>query len=74
MIRRSFAWEHEFKAFVDSASQDQFGLKVKLPNGNVANRVLPVRIHNLDIADLKECESVLRVYSGELNLFIKNRE
>ncbi|MCJ7446176.1 MAG: hypothetical protein MUO72_00630 [Bacteroidales bacterium] len=56
---KSFAWEHEFKAFVEEASQDQFGLKVKLPNGNVANRVLPVRIHDLDIADIKECESVL---------------
>ncbi len=41
---KSFAWEHEFKAFVEQASQDQFGLKVKLPNGNVASRVLPVRI------------------------------
>ena len=56
---KSFAWEHEFKAFVELASQDQFGLKVKLPNGNVANRVLPVRIHDLDNADIKECESVL---------------
>ena len=56
---KSFAWEHEFKAFVELASQDQFGLKVKLPNGNVANRVLPIRIHDLDAADIKECESVL---------------
>jgi TolB-like protein len=56
---KSFAWEHEFKAFVELASYDQFGSKVKLPNGNVANRVFPVRIHELDIADIKECESVL---------------
>lgn len=56
---KSFAWEHEFKVFVDQASKDQFGLKVKLPNGNVANRVLPVRIHHLDVADIKECETVL---------------
>ena len=39
--------------------KDQFGLKVKLPNGNVASRVLPVRIHDLDNADIKLCESVL---------------
>ena len=45
---KSFAWEHEFNTFVESASNDQFGLKVKLPNGNVANRVLPVRIHRRD--------------------------
>jgi len=56
---RSFAWEHEFKAFIEQASQDQFGLKIKLPNGNVANRVLPVRIHDLDSDDIKLCESVL---------------
>ena len=56
---KSFAWEHEFKAFVEETSKSQFGLKVKLPNGNVANRVLPVRIHDLDNADIKECESVL---------------
>jgi len=50
---KSFAWEHEFKAFIEQASQDQFGLKVKLPNGNVANRVLPIRIHDLDDDDVK---------------------
>jgi tetratricopeptide (TPR) repeat protein len=56
---KSFAWEHEFKVFVELASQDQFGLKVRLPNGNVSNRVLPVRIHDLDQEDIKLCESVL---------------
>ncbi len=48
---RSFAWEHEFKVFVEQASRDQFGLKVRLPNGNVASRVLPVRIHDIDDED-----------------------
>jgi len=56
---KSFAWEHEFKVFIEQASQDKFGLKVKLPNGNVANRVLPVQIHDLDTLDIKLCESVL---------------
>lgn len=56
---KSFAWEHEFKAFVKQASGDQFGLKVTLPNGNVASRVLPVRIYDLDNQDIKLCESVL---------------
>ncbi|MCI0523551.1 MAG: hypothetical protein L0Y37_07860, partial [Bacteroidales bacterium] len=55
---KSFAWEHEFKSFIDLASVDKFGLKIRLPNGNVASRVLPVRIHDLDEADLKLCESV----------------
>ena len=56
---KSFAWEHEFKAFVEEASKDQFGLKVKLPNGNVAGRVLPIRIYDLDSTDIKLCESVI---------------
>ena len=56
---KSFAWEHEFKAFVEQVSKDQFGLKVKLPNGNVASRVLPIRIYDLDASDIKLCESVL---------------
>ena len=54
----SFAWEHEFKAFVEQASKDQFGLKVKLPNGNVASRVLSIRIHDLDNEDVKCFEGV----------------
>src|SRR4030043_1386887 len=56
---KSFAWEHEFKAFIEEASKDQFGLKIKLPNGNVANRVLPVWIHGLEGEDIKLCESSL---------------
>jgi TolB-like protein/Tfp pilus assembly protein PilF len=56
---KSFAWEHEFKAFVEETSKDQFGLKVKLPNGNVANRVLPIRIYDLDASDIKLYESIL---------------
>jgi adenylate cyclase len=56
---KSFAWEHEFKAFAEQASQDQFGLKVKLPTGNVACRILPVYIHKLDDEDNKLCESVV---------------
>jgi TolB-like protein/thioredoxin-like negative regulator of GroEL len=56
---KSFAWEHEFKAFVEQASRDQFGLKVKLPNGNVASRVLPVRIYDLSPEDIEACETVM---------------
>jgi TolB-like protein/lipoprotein NlpI len=56
---RSFAWEHEFKAFVNSAAHDRFGLRIRLPDGNVASRVLPVIIHDLEIPDIKMCESVL---------------
>jgi TolB-like protein/Flp pilus assembly protein TadD len=56
---RSFAWEHEFKAFAEQASKDRIGLKVKLPNGNVSRRVLPIIIYDLDVPDIRLCESVL---------------
>ena len=56
---KSFAWEHEFKAFVEQASEDEYGLKVKLPNGNVAGRILPIQIYELDNEDIKLCESVI---------------
>lgn len=55
----SFAWEHEFKAFIELAASDQYGLKITLPGGNVISRVLPVRIHDLDANDIELCESVL---------------
>jgi tetratricopeptide (TPR) repeat protein len=56
---KSFAWENEFKEFIEQASHDQHGLKVSLQNGNVANRVLPVLIHDLDINDIELFESIL---------------
>jgi tetratricopeptide (TPR) repeat protein len=57
---KSFAWEHEFKAFIKQASNDQYGLKVKLPNGNVSSRVLPVQIHDLKADDKALIEKELR--------------
>jgi len=55
----SFAWEHEFKAFIRQASLDRFGLKVTLHNGNVGSRVLPVRIHEIDPGDREMVENEL---------------
>ncbi|MFB3056679.1 MAG: hypothetical protein ACE1ZQ_05895, partial [Ignavibacteriaceae bacterium] len=54
---KAFAWENEFKVFIDQASNDQFGLKTKLSGGNVASRVLPVKIHDLDSEDQQLFES-----------------
>ncbi|HEN21115.1 MAG TPA: hypothetical protein ENN86_03800, partial [Desulfobacteraceae bacterium] len=68
---KSFAWEHEFKAFIEQAAQDQYGLKVKIPNGNVASRVLPVQIHELDSRDLKLCESALGGYLRGIEFIYK---
>jgi hypothetical protein len=56
---KAFAWENEMIAFVNNASKDQFGLKVRLLRGNVANRVLPIRIHDLNASDIKLFESVV---------------
>ena len=61
---KSFAWQKEFLPFLDFAKNDEHGLKVKLANGNVTNRVLPIRIHDLDTEDVKlfekETGSVIR--------------
>ncbi len=54
-----FAWKNEFLPFRDFASRDEFGLKVKVANGNVANRILPIRIHELEPTDLKLLETEL---------------
>lgn len=54
-----FAWQHEYKSFLKIAGNDQFGLKTKLADGNVASRVLPVRIHDLDKKDVALFESAL---------------
>ncbi len=48
---KSFAWQHEFCAFNSQSKQDAFGRDVKLANGNVASRILPIRIHDLDPED-----------------------
>jgi hypothetical protein len=53
---KSFAWSEEFKTFIDQASSDKFGLKIKLPNNYVASRILPVRIHDLYACDIKQFE------------------
>ncbi len=56
----SFAWVHEFLAFNKVTATDKFGPTVKLLSGNASNRVLPVRIHELDIADIKILEEELK--------------
>ena len=48
---KSFAWTHEFCAFNKMAKEDLFGRDIKLGNGNVASRILPVKIHDLDFED-----------------------
>ena len=68
---KSFAWEHEFKAFIKQASRDQFGLKVRVPRGNTANRILPVQIHELNTEDKKIIESELGGYLRGIEFIYK---
>ena len=68
---KSFAWEHEFKTFIDNASHDQFGLKIKLLNGNVANRVLPIQIHDLNSDDKMLVEKELGGYLRSVEFIYK---
>ena len=61
---KSFAWQQEFCAFNKSVNEDQFGRNIKLSNGNVSSRILPIKIHDLDGEDKalleRELEGVLR--------------
>jgi len=60
----SFAWQQEFIAFRNFVKEDEFGLDIKLADGNVAKRILPVRIHELENDDQqlfeKEIYGVMR--------------
>lgn len=58
---QSYAWENEFKAFIDTAAGDIFGLKTILHSGNVASRILPVRIYDLTPEDIRLVENWLGV-------------
>lgn len=55
----SFAWKQEFMVFKEESLGDRIGRTIKLPNGNVASRILPVRIHDIDIDDVKLLEQEL---------------
>ncbi len=61
---QSYAWQHEFLPFLRMAENDRFGKDIKLKNGNVASRIFPVRIHDLEPDDKqlfeKETGNVLR--------------
>lgn len=59
----SFAWKQEFKVFKNSSEADRLGRSVKLTNGNFASRILPIKIHDIDVDDVKLLESEL---SGSL--------
>ena len=55
----SFAWKQEFIVFKKETERDSLGRMIKLQNGNSASRILPVRIHDIDVDDVKLLESEL---------------
>lgn len=56
---KSYAWNNEFLPFNKLSQKDSFGRDIKLSNGNVASRILPVKIHELDGTDLRLLENTL---------------
>jgi class 3 adenylate cyclase len=52
-------WKGEFKGFQEASKTDTIGNFVKLPSGNMASRVMPVKIHDIDSDDVKLLESEL---------------
>jgi hypothetical protein len=57
---KSFAWNSEFLMFSKAASGDRFGREIKLAGGNVASRILPVKIHEIEKEDVGMLENVLQ--------------
>lgn len=56
---RSFAWQHELLPFNRMCQYDARGREIRLASGNVASRILPVRIHDLDPEDRSMLEAEL---------------
>src|SRR5687767_2924840 len=56
-------WKSEFRIFQDEIKKDNIGPNIKLPNGSIVSRVIPIRIHDIDTEDVRLLESEL---SGSL--------
>ncbi len=48
---KCFAWKYEFCSFNKLAKGDQLGRDIRLAGGNVASRILPVKINDLEPED-----------------------
>lgn len=57
---RCYAWQNEFCAFNRLSQTEPIGRDIKLRNGNVASRILPVIIHQLDSDDISLLEVELQ--------------
>lgn len=52
-------WKGEFENFISGSKNDRLGSTIKLATGNIASRVIPVKIHDIDADDVKLLESEL---------------
>src|SRR5450759_4021906 len=56
---KSFAWQNELCAFNKWVKSEKYGRDIRLTSGNVASRILPVKIHDLNEEDTKLLETEL---------------
>ena len=68
---KSFAWQHEFCVFNKMTKEDQFRRDIELSNGNVASRILPIKIHDLDAEDKTLLENELGGGLGAIEFIYK---
>jgi TolB-like protein/predicted metal-dependent HD superfamily phosphohydrolase/Tfp pilus assembly protein PilF len=69
---RSYAWQNEFCAFNRAAQKDAIGRDIKLRNGNVASRILPVVISQLDAEDRELVEGELSTKLRPIDFIFKS--
>jgi TolB-like protein/predicted metal-dependent HD superfamily phosphohydrolase len=69
---KSYAWQNEFCAFNKLALSDSIGRDIKLRSGNVASRILPVMIHNLDPEDRELFESEMQSKLRSIDFIFKS--
>jgi tetratricopeptide (TPR) repeat protein len=69
---KSFAWQYEFTAFNKIAKEDRFGRDIRLGSGNVASRILPVKIHDLDEEDKTLLENELGAVLRSIDFIYKS--
>lgn len=56
----SYAWQEEFLTYKTEIQQDKLGAQISLPNGRILPRILPVKIYDIDIDDVRLLEQELQ--------------
>lgn len=68
-----FAWEHELVPFIAFANKDELGMNITLANGNVASRILPIRIHDIDSSDISLYEQTIGGHLRPIDFVYKEK-